>query len=726
LVIVSHRVASSLTSRRGGLAATLHAAIRSQDALWLGWSGRVTEQGTAATQLHREGQLTRMLVDLQRGDYDGYIGFANRVLWPLFHDDIEISAYRSEDWSAYCRVNALFADRLAPALAPDDDIWIHNHHLIPLGAALRRRGVQNRIGFFLHTPFPAAKLLTILPVHEPLMRTLFAFDLVGFQTDRDVLAFGDYLVRDANGRLGTGSIAHAFGGQIRIGAFASSIDTKEVAALAARAARTTKAARLRNSLLNRRLVIGVDRLEHSSGLGRRYAAVEKLLDSRPHHRRAVVVLQIVPLTPEDLPENRQILADLDACMGRINGRFGEPDLLPMRYLNRPFRQETLFGVYRASRVAMVTPLRDGMNLVAKEFVASQAADDPGVLVLSRFAGAAQEMDAALLVNPFDIDQVADALDRALTMPREERRERHVAMMMRLKPKDVHAWSTAFLDAMRQSQPLKADAPANRGETRALRLVGGGDGPAAATPMLALGTPPKLLREQALFLDFDGTLVDIAPDPALIHVTATLKPLLAEVATLLDGEIAIVSGRPIGELYRLLAPFRGVLVGQHGIERGYADGHLIRFPAPRAFSHVHPILAEFAAMHEGVIVEHKGSSLALHYRQAPALALKCQAVAESAARASGGALEAINGKMVVELVPEGGGKGGAIAALLVEPPFVGRTPVFVGDDSADEEGFAVVERLGGVSIHVGAGTTAARHCLGTVGAVHAWLKRSLAT
>jgi trehalose 6-phosphate synthase len=208
---------------------------------------------------------------------------------------------------------------------------------------------------------------------------------------------------------------------------------------------------LRDSVSGKQLVIGVDRLDYTKGLVHRFDAIERLLDTRPQHRRAIVVLQIATPSREDVPEYQRIRAELDARIGRINGRFGEPDHLPVRYVNRRFRQETLFGFYRASRVAMVTPLRDGMNLVAKEFVASQDPEDPGVLVLSRFAGAARELDTALIVNPFDVDQIADALDRALAMPLEERRARHEAMMARLDRHDVHAWREAFLDALQQRE-----------------------------------------------------------------------------------------------------------------------------------------------------------------------------------------------------------------------------------------------------------------------------------
>lgn len=469
LIIVSNRVGSPLKVNQGGLVTAMLPVLGRREVIWLGWSGDISDQPAGPTRVLQDDRVTRLLVDLERSDYEGYyVGFSNGVLWPLCHDRVDLVEYNAERWAAYGRVNELFASRLAAVLKPNDVIWVHDYHLIPFAEALRRLGVRNRIGFFLHVPFPVSAAFTTLPVHEALVRALFSYDLVGFQTEKDVRAFADYVEREVDGWVSPeGTTAHAFGAQTCISSFPISIDTKVVAAQAARAARAKQAERLRDSLSGRKLIIGVDRLDYTKGLAQRFTAVERLFESRPHHRRAIVVLQIAPLTREDVREYPQIRAELDARMGRINGRFGEPDLLPVRYLNRHFRQETLFGFYRASRVAMVTPLRDGMNLVAKEFVASQADEDPGVLVLSRFAGAAAELDTALIVNPFDIDQVADGLDRALAMPLEERRERHRAMMARLEVHDVHAWCGAFLDALKLSR--SADAETQRGPSESCLL-----------------------------------------------------------------------------------------------------------------------------------------------------------------------------------------------------------------------------------------------------------------
>ncbi len=461
LVVVSNRVGSSLKANEGGLATALQAMAGQRDIVWFGPSGDLVENTSSRLRVEREGRLTRALVDLDPKDYERYYGdFSNRLLWPLFHYRIDLADFDRESWDAYCRVNGVLADRLAEFLEPDDTVWIHDYHLIPMAEALRGHGVGNRIGFFLHIPFPVPEILTTLPVHATLMRMLFACDLVGFQSERDVQAFQDYVDREAGGRTGLDGLSHAFGRSVRAGCFPISIDTKRVVAQAARCDGVRPAEKLRESLSGRRLVIGVDRLDYSKGLVKRFAAIERLFETRPHLRRGMVMLQIAPPTRETVPEYQQIRADLDARIGRINGTYGEPDVLPVRYLNRHYRQEVLFSFYRASRVGLVTPLRDGMNLVAKEYVASQDPKDPGVLILSRFAGAALEMEeGAVVVNPYDIDEVAGALETALEMPLAERRDRYAAMMIRLEKVDVHAWCEGFLQALQRSRNIAAGATA---------------------------------------------------------------------------------------------------------------------------------------------------------------------------------------------------------------------------------------------------------------------------
>ncbi|MHC1478914.1 alpha,alpha-trehalose-phosphate synthase (UDP-forming) [Frateuria aurantia] len=454
LVIVSNRVALPRQTSTGGLGSAMHAATQTEGGLWFGWSGKLAERSGASLHRQRHGEVDYVTIDLSRADHDQYYaGFANRALWPLLHYRAGLVEYRRANMEGYLRVNELFADTLTPLLEPDDIIWIHDYHLIPLGAMLRGRGVANRIGFFLHTPLPAAGLLIALPRHQELLGSLASCDLIGLHTDRDQRALEDYFLHEAQATLlPDGRLQDRAGARFRIQAFPISIDTRKVARQAERAGRSPKIQQLRDSLGDRAMVIGVDRLDYSKGLPERFKAYGQLLDRNTELRGQVSFLQIAPHSRDTVPEYRQLRHQLERSAGHINGRYAEPDWTPISYVNRSFPHQLLTGYYRVARVGLVTPLRDGMNLVAKEYIACQDAHDPGVLVLSRFAGAARELDSALLVNPSDTEEVTEALETALTMSLKERRERWQPMYEHLCRYDVSFWRNSFLDTLRQQSP----------------------------------------------------------------------------------------------------------------------------------------------------------------------------------------------------------------------------------------------------------------------------------
>ncbi len=465
LVIVSNRVAMprERASRAGGLAVALRESLQQQGGLWFGWSGEISDEVAAEPRRARQGRVEYAVLDLTPEEHKGfYLDFANGTLWPLCHYRLGLIEFRRAAWESYLAVNARFADRLVAELRPDDVIWIHDYHFIPLAAELRRRGVENRIGFFMHIPFPAPEVLTALPGHERLVRDLCAFDLVGFQTRGDVRALTEYILHEADGTVignvaGTGHVqVSAFGRDLRVGAFPIGIDTDDFVRLSAAEANSDETQRLVDSLVGRALVIGVDRLDYSKGIPQRFEAFHHLLGSRPEHRGKVTFMQVAPISRGEVAQYRKLRNELDGLTGRINGKFAEFDWVPVRYLNKAFSRQSLAGFYRHARVGLVTPLRDGMNLVAKEYVAAQNPADPGVLVLSRFAGAARELKGALLVNPYDTEHIADALHRALVMPLEERRQRWDAMMAVLKRNTISHWRESYLAALQA-----ADSPGDR-------------------------------------------------------------------------------------------------------------------------------------------------------------------------------------------------------------------------------------------------------------------------
>jgi trehalose 6-phosphate synthase len=450
LVVVSNRVTQTAVARpdSGGLAVAIRAALQQSGGIWFGWSGRVQDEVQTEPAIVADGDLTFATLDLSRRDFDEYyIGYANRVLWPLFHFRSSLVQFSRRDLSGYLRVNRMFAHALAPMLAPHDLVWVHDYHLIPLGEELRKLDRTEPIGFFLHTPFPAAELLRVLPNHQHLARALCAYDLVGFQTQSDLDGFRDYLLRWAGGEeLGHG-VLRAFGRVTRAQVFPIGIDMATVSAQAEAADSSRHMRRLRQSLGDRALMIGVDRLDYSKGLEARFQAYSHLIETYRETRGRTVLIQIAPPSRSEVPEYQEIRQNLAATAGHINSRYGEFDWTPLRYINKSFSHPILTGFFRASRIGLVTPLRDGMNLVAKEYVASQSADDPGVLLLSCFAGAARELGEAVIVNPFDIEGMAEAILQGLDMPLGERKERWAAMMQVLERNDITAWREGFVSAL---------------------------------------------------------------------------------------------------------------------------------------------------------------------------------------------------------------------------------------------------------------------------------------
>lgn len=452
LVVVSNRVAPTRpgggTGAEGGLAVAMQGALKDRGGVWFGWSGKTTPQSSGPADIVEVGAVSYATVDLTQQDYDEYYtGFANSVIWPLFHNRIDLTDFTRRDRAGYERVNAMFAGRLLPLLQKNDVIWVHDYHFMPLAESLRRAGCRQKIGFFLHIPWPPMQLLLTLPNHEGLVKQLCTYDLIGFQTQTDLHAFLDYIQQEVGGEVLSGGRIRAFGRTPVVRAFPISIDTAEVAELARRAVNSSQSRRLKDSLSDRQLIIGVDRLDYTKGLTERFEALQYLLNYHPAFRGQVTFLQIAPPSRSDLADYQRMRREVETIAGHINGTFAEFDWTPVRYLNRGFKRQTLMGFLRLSDVGLVTPVRDGMNLVAKEYVAAQDSENPGVLVLSRFAGAARELDAALIVNPYDIEGVGDTLARALSMPLAERKERWKTMFQHLGRYDLAYWRESYMAAL---------------------------------------------------------------------------------------------------------------------------------------------------------------------------------------------------------------------------------------------------------------------------------------
>lgn len=449
LIVVSNRVPlpdKNGTAPAGGLAVALQAALEKRGGIWMGWSGKNSgEKDPGPLAMQKHGNIDYALTDLSNTDIEEYYhGFANRVLWPICHYRLDLADYGRKEMAGYFRVNRLFAHRLAPLTQPEDTIWIHDYHLIPLAAELRQMGIRNRIGFFLHIPWPPADVLFAMPVHEEIMKALSHYDLVGFQTKHDLDNFAGGLVREGMGQSTGDDTFTAWGRTFRGCHAAIGIETAKFAEYASKAADNPMVRRARKSIEARDLIIGVDRLDYSKGIMQRIDAFERFVNTNVAHHNKVTYLQITPKSRSEVPEYETMQRMVAEQAGRVNGALGTVDWVPIRYINRSIGRPVLAGLYRLARIGLVTPLRDGMNLVAKEYVAAQDPDDPGVLVLSRFAGAARELGDALLVNPYDIEGTANAIARGLNMPKQERKDRWQRMMDHLLANDVNTWCDDFL------------------------------------------------------------------------------------------------------------------------------------------------------------------------------------------------------------------------------------------------------------------------------------------
>ena len=447
LIVISNRVSAG-GGAQGGLAVALTAALREMGGIWFGWSGEITDEFTGHINFQRTDGVTTATVDLEEQDVEEYYdGYANRTLWPLFHYRIDLAEYERGFAGGYQRANERFADTVRPLIEAEDLVWVQDYHMFPLGAELRKRGVRNRIGFFLHIPWPPRRLLVTLPEAPELVAALMEYDVIGFHTDEWLQSFCDYARDELGGTIDKDSTLTLGQRTARLVACPVGIEGRAFADMAKGELARATCERVTQSAVGRALIVGVDRLDYSKGLEERFLGYERFLTENPDERKEVVLLQIAPPSRGSVESYQRIHATLEGLAGRINGAHAALDWVPIRYVNQAYPREVLAGVYRASRIGLVTPLRDGMNLVAKEYVAAQDPEDPGVLILSRFAGAAAQMREALLINPHSAEEMSDAIRQALAMPTAERIRRWRSLIAGVLAEDVMWWRKRFTDAL---------------------------------------------------------------------------------------------------------------------------------------------------------------------------------------------------------------------------------------------------------------------------------------
>ncbi|MEL6609625.1 MAG: trehalose-6-phosphate synthase [Pseudomonadota bacterium] len=440
LVVVSNRIPTGATPS-GGLVVALHEALSARGGVWIGSSGAPREVPASGLYEVGQGPYRRLAFDLSMEEHETYyLGYANSVLWPLFHRRADLIDLQPGYAEGYLAVNARLADAIVAELRPADVLWVHDYHFLPLAALLRARGVKNRIGFFLHIPFPAASDVPALPQADDLLDWVAAHDVFGVQTEADVQRVDALVTR-------------VEGDQQRVMAFPIGID---VDVYREAAGRPQVGAQIHRAP-DQKICLGVDRLDYSKGLVHRFEGFSAYLDQRRSTDPRAIMVQVAPPSRGDVGAYQDIRDELEMMAGRVNGRHANFDWTPIRYLHRMVPRDDLAGVMRLADVGLVTPLADGMNLVAKEYIAAQDPDDPGVLILSHFAGAAEQMQEAVLVNPYDSIEMGEAIAQALSMPLEERRARYAALLQTVARQDIHWWTQACLAALEDGAGAVAGA-----------------------------------------------------------------------------------------------------------------------------------------------------------------------------------------------------------------------------------------------------------------------------
>ncbi len=696
LVVVSNRLPFAAERRRGrwtlvrspgGLVAALEPVLEQRGGVWAGWAGVPEEDVSAAGGLTmpEKGAVCYRRVPLTARDVSQYYaGFANRTLWPLLHYFVGRTKMDAASWRAYERVNERFARAVADDARRRALVWVHDYHLMLVPLFLRRWIPEARLAFFLHVPFPATDVFRVLPWSRALLRGLLAADLVAFQTP----AYAEHFLACAERLLGCevdrgAGLVRFEGRNVSVQAHPISVDVRAIEELARRG--PAPPPRGADRVIE---VLGVDRLDYTKGLHERLLAIERFLERYPAYHHRVRFTQLLVPSRERVAEYSQLKREIDETVGRVNGRFSDGGWTPIRYFVRSLPHEELVPMYRQADVALVTPLRDGMNLVAKEYVVAQLEND-GVLILSEMAGAADELPEALIVNPFDPEAVAEALHRALSMPADERRARMSALRDRVRSHDVHAWVDRFLEA------------AHRAAHDARVAV------AAPVDVLSRRLGPWLRQRPAVaaFLDYDGTLTPLVEQPADARLPDATRQVLEQALRAPHLDVVIVSGRSVADVMEMTGVPGLVYVGNHGFE---IEGPGISYRHPEAAQFLAPLsaaAAELAACRiEGAWVEHKGVTLAYHLRGVrDAERARAQRVAEAVLRRH--KLRVVVGQDAVEgRPPLDWHKGHAVLYVLVhrygtEWPARVR-PLYVGDDATDEDAFRSLRGIGR-SIHVGA-------------------------
>jgi trehalose 6-phosphate synthase/phosphatase len=662
----------------GGLATGLGSLHASERGIWIGWPGVNTEPGAERDRIDRALPPAIVPVHFSSEEMARYYdGVANGVLWPLFHYLLGRVPSELHDFDAYEAANERFAEAVAAHARPDDLIWIQDYQLMLLPALVRKRLPRARIGFFLHIPFPSSEVFRILPQRDTVLRGLLGADLIGFHTFNDQRHFTATLL-SVLGFESELDRVEVEGRSVRLGVFPMGIDAAAFSARGAEPAVIEASAKLRASHAAEKLLLGVDRLDYTKGITQKFLAVERLLERSPRYRDQLRLLQVAVPSREKVSAYRELKREIEEIAGRINGAHATLHSAPIHYVYDSVDQDQLVASYRAADVMLVTPLRDGMNLVAKEYVAARS-DGDGVLVLSEFAGAASELADALVVNPYDVAGIAQGLERALEMSEPERRQRMLSLREKVATRPVELWASSFLSALELEPGATGPKDLRRRSERVRSLA------------------EELARQEAVvfLLDYDGTLVPIQATPDEARPDDALSRLLSELAGCVRTRVAVVSGRTRESLTRFVGSLPIALVAEHGVWSRPFGGDWTCRAIDRETpwrARVSEILTEYSARTPGAFVEEKTAGVAWHYRNADrqlgaarARELRLNLMQILAQQP----VAVVGGRKVVEVRLQEIDKGVGVKDVLAGAPRP-EVVVAMGDDRTDEDMFRALD------------------------------------
>ncbi len=704
----------------GGLATGMKSVHSGGDSLWIGWSGLTDEEIPKKLITKIDDALAEhgsSKVNLSSAEVDGfYFGFSNRTIWPLFHYFLEYSEFELSSWNIYKAVNQKFADAILEKAGEDDTIWVHDYQLMLVPQMVREKRPNISIGFFLHIPFPSFEIFRTLPWREEVLQGLLGADLIGFHIydyERHFLSS----VRRLLGLEVSFNDIYLDNRIIKVDSFPMGIDYKKFSDAAKEHQKNTAEQhsdlqrRLnshKSSTPDAKLILSIDRLDYSKGIAKRLNAFEYFLNKYPQYKEKVRLIILAVPSRSNVPQYQLLKKEVDELIGRINGDFATVSWTPIWYFYRSVPFENLIDLYTSSDIAWLTPLRDGMNLVAKEYIATRT-DKTGVLILSEMAGSANEMNESLLINPNNFEQIADALYEAINMPREEQQERNTHLQERLERYNVEKWANDFMNSLREQKDRDAANISKRLTEHRLSSV---------------LENFKNAKKRLLFLDYDGTLSGFHVDPQKAGPDKELYQLLDALNSLENTELYLVSGRDKETFSKWFLPKKYNMIVEHGvwISKNGEDFRMLENVKNDWMEKIRPVLESFVDRTPGSFIEEKNYSLAWHYRKTDPDFGNLRANELNTVLTSliaNDDLSVLNGNKVMEIKSSNVNKGRATVRVMGEDDY---DFVFaIGDDWTDEFMFQELPESA-VTVKVGRQKTSAQYYIDGIKYVRNLLKR----